>query len=287
MSGVSYKLGTVYQDLRQRLVSACGDSADLESRIILEKRTGFVWSDIIAKPDITIPESHYHLIQEDLVQRLSGKTLSRLYGQKEFWGMTFTVTSETLDPRPDTETLIEHALTLYKDAPPQTILDLGTGTGCILIALLNEFKNAHGIAIDKSFAALKTAQQNAAQNGCTDRIRFICGSWLAPLNAAFDLIVSNPPYIASQIIPTLDAEVKNHDPILALDGGNDGLMAYKEIFSDLKKIMKKESKALFEIGHDQGESILRLVEDSGLRADSLVRDLAGWPRVVEISRGDK
>lgn len=283
----SFALGDVYKELCKALVDVAEAQAELEARIILQHRAKVDWGDIIAAPQKQIPQDQITIIYSDIEQRLSAKPLSRIYGRNGFWGLDFIVSGDTLDPRPDTETIIERALEIYKDKPPHTILDLGTGTGCILIALLSEFKNARGVAVDRSFAALEIAQQNAKKNNCADRISFVCGSWSASLNAAFDLVVSNPPYISNQIIPLLSDEVKNHDPILALDGGDDGLDAYREIFSSLKNILSPTGVALFEIGYDQGETILRLAEESGLKAHGVLRDLAGQPRVVEISCGDK
>lgn len=284
----SSALGEVYKVLCAALQPIAGEQAATEARIILETRAQVQWSDIIASPERIIDAQILNAIEQDLKTRINAqKPLSRIYGMRGFWGLDFEVSEHTLDPRPDTEIIIERALELYKENPPQMILDLGTGTGCILISLLHEFRNARGIAVDRSFAALKTAQQNAKRHGCEDRISFICGSWADALTGKFDLIVSNPPYIVSGIIPHLDPEVKNHDPILALDGGFDGLDAYKIIFSSLKNILFSHGKALFEIGYDQGESVLRLAEESGLCGDAMLRDLAGQPRLVEISCGDK
>lgn len=287
MEFFSAALGTVYKELCKALVPCAGDQADLESRIILMHRADISWSDIIAAPQKEIPPQTLEKIRADVQMRLGSKPLSRIYGEREFWGLPFIVTPDTLDPRPDTETIIECVLDSYHDNPPQTILDLGTGTGCILITLLNIFKNAHGVAVDRSIAALKVAQQNAYKNKCADRISFVCSSWSDALHKKFDLIVSNPPYIGSAVILGLDAEVKNHDPILALDGGEDGLDAYKHIFSSLKNILSPHGKAFFEIGYDQGETVSRLAEKSGLRVHKVHPDLAGLARVVEISCGDK
>lgn len=283
----SAALGVVYKELCKALVACAGNQSEFESRLILEHRVGLTWSDIIAAPHTEISTQHIEKILSDLYARQKSKPLSRIYGEREFWGLPFIVTPDTLDPRPDTEMIIECTLDLYRDNPPNTILDLGTGTGCILITLLNAFKNAHGVAVDYSFAALKVAQQNAKKNNCAERISFVRGCWGGSLNTKFDLIVSNPPYISSAVIPNLEAEVKNHDPILALDGGLDGLDAYKQIFLSLKNILSPQGKALFEIGYDQGQTVLRLAEESGLKVHEVHLDLAGQPRVVEISCGDK
>ena len=170
---------------------------------------------------------------------------------------------------------------------PVEILDLGTGSGCILIALLSELRESSGIGVDLSPKAIQIAHENAKTNDVDARIQWICGSWADAIDGQFDLIVSNPPYIASSVIPNLDPEVRNHDPILALDGGMDGLQAYKIIFSQLPRLLKKGGRAFLEIGFDQERSIARLSEDSRIRIERIHPDLAGLPRVVEITRGDK
>jgi len=263
----------IYKELREKL-------SDIEARIILKERAGIDWSDIIANPSREIETT---AVMKDMAERVEGKPLSKIYGKKEFWGMEFATSENTLDPRPDSETLIEVALKHYKDKePPKTILDLGTGTGCLLISLLCEFPNAQGIGIDLSDHALEIAQKNAESHGLATRCELIKGEWTANLDGKFDLIVSNPPYIASNIIPNLEKEVKNYDPILALDGGSDGLQAYKDIFSDLNRVLNDDGIALFEIGFDQADDMRRLSEEYKIRLGDIYPDLAGNPRVVDM-----
>ena len=263
------------------------DVADLEARLILSRRADLGWADIIARPDMDISNKQLNNIESDVSERLKGMPLSRLYGEKQFWGLDFALSPETLDPRPDTEILVEQALKAFKAAPPITILDLGTGTGCILISLLSEWKQSRGVGVDVSSGALKTAQNNAKTHGVDARASFIQSDWFDSIEGKFDLIVSNPPYIAAEIIPNLSKEVKNHDPILALEGGHDGLQAYKKIFSSLKSHLNPHGKALLEIGFDQREDVARLAEESDFFVKDVHLDLAGKPRVVEISCGDK
>jgi len=280
-------LKQLYDSLSKKLESADADVAAQEARIILHNRTGLDWSDIIAYPDKEISADQLRLIRQDLNERLNGKPISRIYGVGSFWGLDFKVTPETLDPRADTETIIERAIELYKDNPPDTILDMGTGTGCILMALLKEFPDANGVALDISQKALAVAKENAKNLGLESKIKFIEGSWDTNFENKFDLVVSNPPYISNQDIENLPAEVKNHDPILALDGGKDGLTPYKEIFSRLKNIMVQGKYGLFEIGYNQKDDVMRLAETYGFSERCVHVDIAGQPRVVEISCGDK
>lgn len=277
----------VYKDAKNRLKAAGINNPDLAARRLVKEVLGFSDADFITLSDYEVPQAQCEVI-ESLVERcLAGEPVSRILGEREFWGLTFDLSPDTLDPRPDTEVLVERALEAFTDHPPETILDLGTGTGCVLIALLSEWPDSFGIGVDLSQGAVRTAQSNAKRNHVEAQARFICGSWADSIEGQFDLIVSNPPYIANQIIPTLSPEVKNHDPILALDGGENGLQAYSEIFSVLKRLLRKGGKALFEIGFDQRVEVMRLAENSGLFVTGLYADYAGQPRVVEICCGDK
>ena len=174
------------------------------------------------------------------------------------------------------------ALEYLQRGPKLAIHNLGTGTGCILTALLSEFKGAYGLGIDLSPNAAQTARQNAINNGVGNRASFVCGSWGQAIGQRFDLVVSNPPYISNQIIPTLDENVQKFDPILALDGGDDGLKAYKDIFSGLSSLLNRGGYGFFEIGYDQAETVTRLSEESRFTVKGVHRDSAGHPRVVEI-----
>ena len=274
-------LKDLYKILRKALSEA-------DARYVLQKRTGLSHADMIANSEQDVDEAS---VLNDLKLYNQGTPLSRIYGEREFWGMAFELSPGTLDPRPDTETLVEAVVKRYKDNPPKMILDMGTGTGCILIALLSEFPEATGVGIDLSEEAVETAKTNAAQNHVGDRTTFLQGNWAESLDESFDLVVSNPPYIAKKVIQKLDESVKKHDPALALDGGEDGLQAYKEIFSQLFSVLKPGRRAFFEIGFDQEKSTRRLSEESRLSVISTYADLAGHIRVLELAveniSGDK
>lgn len=280
-------LKDVYRHIKTTLQDAGIEDFDLEARYIILHRSGYDFGEIIAKPDIILDSDLLLRIAEDVEKRLSRMPISRIYGEREFWGIKFDLSPDTLDPRPDTETILELSIERLDRSLPLRILDLGTGTGCILIALLHEFKNASGVGVDLSAGAVKTASSNSLQANVQNRVSFVQGSWFSPVEGLFDLIVSNPPYISNQVIPTLTPEVRNHDPILALDGGDDGLDAYRSIFSLLKNYLSPSGLALFEIGYDQCEQVSRLAEEYSLSVRGVHLDLAGQPRVVEISCGDK
>ncbi len=273
------KLSALYKDLKDALGN------DLEARMILEDYADVSWSDILSCPDRDIDDSQ---IRNILKRRLAGEPLSRIAGEREFYGRSFALGADTLDPRPDTETLIDAALKAHT-TPPKTILDLGTGSGCILLTLLAQWPEARGVGVDLAGGALDIARANAQCHNLSDRTTFVQSNWWESLedSVKFDLIVSNPPYIPNQDIANLDIEVKNHDPILALDGGNDGMDAYKIIFSQLKIHLNTGGLAFFEIGVGQCGYISRLAEDYRIRIEAIHPDLAGIPRVVEISCGDK
>ncbi len=284
-------LAALHKEITRQFDVGGIDTPELDARLIIQKRTRYEWADLMSAPDAVIASAQLLQINDDFDARLTGKPLSRIYGEKEFWSLNFKVNQHTLDPRPDTEILVEAALAHFGSAPPEQILDFGTGTGCILIALLHEWSAAKGTGVDISGEALAVAHENANINGVDSRIEFIKSSWGECFgkesHGRFDLIVSNPPYISNQIIPNLGVEVREFDPILALDGGNNGLDAYKIIINDVKKLLNKRGIALFEIGYDQQKDVMRLVEDAGLFVRGVHADLAGQPRVVEISSEDK
>lgn len=269
----------LYQTLKQHL-------SDNDARYVLHKRAGIEYCDIITNSAHPISAQVADTIKADLQQVREGKPLSKIYGEREFWGLPFTVNEHTLDPRPDTETLVEVVLKSTDKDKPLSILDLGTGSGCILIALLHELPLAQGVGVDISEKALAMAGKNAEKNHVADRCEFILSDWDEKLNERFDIVVSNPPYIASAVIPALEDSVKKHDPILALEGGEDGLQAYKEIFSRLLRILKSDGKAWFEIGYDQSESVMRLSRESRFSIVESHADFAGHTRVLEICPDD-
>ena len=212
--------------------------------------------------------------------------MSRILGRREFWGLDFSVSPAVLDPRPDTETVVEAAIAAIgsrRDAPLR-VLDLGTGSGALLCALLVSFPKGFGLGIDVSEAACKIAAKNLATLGFGPRGAVVCGYWAEALRGSFDVIVSNPPYIAHAEIATLDPGVRDYDPHLALDGGDDGYAAYRAIAPVLSGLLAQDGVAVLELGIGQAACVGSLLEAAGLAVMTTPRDLAGIERAIVARR---
>nr|WP_238257512.1 peptide chain release factor N(5)-glutamine methyltransferase [Methylobacterium gnaphalii] len=255
-----------------------------DARFLLLHLLGLTQTDLSLRGNEPIGPVGAETLTDALQRRLAGEPVARILGEWEFRGLTFALSPETLVPRPDTETLVDTALRLVAHPSP-TVLDLGTGSGCILVALLSAWPGARGIGIDRSQDAVATARRNAAANGVADRSLFLRGDWCEAVRGPFDLIVSNPPYIASSVIPTLAEEVREHDPMAGLDGGADGLDAYRSIIGALgtrPELLAPGGRLMLEIGYDQAETVGALAPGAGLVVEGIARDLAGHSRVVTL-----
>ncbi|MDH3668786.1 MAG: peptide chain release factor N(5)-glutamine methyltransferase [Paracoccaceae bacterium] len=215
--------------------------------------------------------------EQAIVARMRRVPVAQITGEREFWGRRFAVTPDVLDPRPETETLIDAALA---GPEPQRILDLGIGSGCILLTLLAEWRGATGAGVDISPAALDVARRNADRLNVADRATLILSDWFEAVEGRFDLIVSNPPYIAEAEIADLDPEVRLHEPIQALRAGADGLAAYREIIAGVRHHLAPEGRVLLEIGPGQADEVSTLLAAAGLRVQAVFRDLDARNRVI-------
>ncbi len=274
--------------LARRLAAAGCDTAELDARLLV----AFA---------VTGDPSRYVMISRDplddgaaarlealAARRAAGEPVARILGRREFWSRDFALSADTLVPRPDTETLVEETLAEIdrragREAP-LGLIDFGTGSGCILVALLAELPAATGLGVDVSVDALVTARLNAAANGVGDRARFVCGNWGEGISGDHDVIVTNPPYIRSEEVDSLATEVARHDPRRALDGGTDGLDAYRALLPHAKRLLRPHGILLAEIGHDQRAGVGGLAEAHGLHVERVARDLGGRDRVVVMSR---
>ena len=215
-----------------------------------------------------------------IARRATREPICYIIGVREFWSMDFEVSPAVLIPRPDSETLVEEALRIFKARPPARIIDLGTGSGALIVALLTEWKNAQGVAIDISPDALAVAKRNAGRNGVADRLTFLQADLAGPFEGRFDLVVSNPPYIADAVVASLDDDVRLFEPHLALKGGADGLDLIRRLGAAMPAMLAPGGTALVEIGYDQGESAAQTLQKQGLSVTRIVKDLGGNDRVV-------
>ncbi len=256
------------------------DVAAEDARQLLEQASEMSRAGLIAAMGATQPADEGERFSALVDRRARREPLSHILGSVGFWTLELEVSADVLTPRADTETIVEAALEAIPDrAVPLSILDIGTGSGAIALALLSELPNATAVATDISSAALDMAAKNAARNGLVDRLTLVETRWADGLEAGFDLVVSNPPYIASAVIETLDPEVKTFEPRLALDGGPDGLAPYRHLFTEAKRLLDNDGIAIFEIGYDQGTSALELAHAAGANA-KIRTDLAGRDRAV-------
>lgn len=287
-------LATLLADARKRLTAAGVDTAAIDARLLVEAATGASRLDLLAATDRTVTADAAARLDGWVDRRATGEPVGRILGVASFYGFEFALGPDTLEPRPDTETLVEVALAAVRsgriagasaDGAGLRLLDLGTGTGAIAVALLAKMPGASGIATDLSPGALDVARKNAVRNGVAGRLDFALGDFFAPVAGSFGLIVSNPPYIASDVIAGLDREVRLHDPRLALDGGPDGLDAYRAILAGIGDHLAAGGLLAVEIGWDQGDAVAALFRTAGLMEIEVHRDLGGRERVVSGRRG--
>lgn len=273
------------RELRRSLAEAGFETAALDARLLLLTALGISATDLITWPDTPLTPEQSGTLAAFLQRRLNHEPVARIIGEREFWGLSFRLSPETLVPRPDTETLVETALDLLPDRQaPLRIVDFGTGSGCILVALLHELPQATGLGVDLAFGALVTARTNANDNRVGKRCHFALSRWADAVSGPFDLIVSNPPYIATGVIPGLDEEVREHDPRLALDGGPDGLEPYRILLAEAERLLAPGGLLAVEIGYDQAEDLRSLAVLHGLEILRIAHDLSGNPRCVAMRR---
>ncbi|MCA1386307.1 peptide chain release factor N(5)-glutamine methyltransferase [Bradyrhizobium sp. NBAIM03] len=274
--------------LAAQLRSARLDEAELDARILISAALGLDLTGLVTQAARLLTAAEASRLTQHAQRRIAGEPVSRILGTREFWGLPFRLSEATLVPRPDTETVVELALEILREreaSHPPRIADIGTGSGAILLALLHEIPDAFGVGTDLSQNALMTARDNAAALGLADRAAFVACSYAAALGGPFDLIVSNPPYIPSAEIPKLSVEVREHDPHLALDGGNDGYDAYRALIPQASERLAPGGALVVEAGQGQAQNIETLMRAAALSLDrSPKADLAGIPRAVSARK---
>lgn len=256
-------------------------NSSLEARMLVKCVTGLSDADLITSDDSIVMSDEQKKRLEDYVQqRLNGRPISKIIGIKEFYGRDFIVNDDVLDPRPDSELIVDVILKNKSKDEDLKILDMGVGSGCLVLTLLSEFPNTTAVGTDISSKALNIAKENAESLGVCERVCFIESNWFESVEGVFDIIVSNPPYIESNDIPNLSKEVTKYDPILALDGGEDGLNPYRVILPQVQRYLKKDGIVTLEHGKGQSSRIKRLVENAGLSDIEVHYDLGGHDRVI-------
>lgn len=280
---MSETLVSLWTDVRRRLEAAGVDTPVLDARLLLEAGAGVARLDIVTDPRRAVTAAQIAAVDVLVRRREAREPVSHILGRKAFWTLDLIITPDVLTPRPETELLVEEALRALPADRPARVLDLGVGSGAILLALLHERPLARGVGVDLSEAALAIADANARAMGVRDRLELQRGVWTGAVEGEFDVVVSNPPYIPTGDIDGLAPEVAHYEPRLALDGGADGLFAYRSILADLARVLAPGGTYAVEVGAGQAPAVVELAVGRGLSA-AVRTDLAGVPRVVHGRR---
>lgn len=281
---MSIALVTLWTDVKKRLEAAGVEMPVFDARLLVEVGAGVSRMDIVTDPRRILTDEQVAAVDALTRRREAREPVAHIIGSRHFWTLDLAVTPDVLIPRPETELLVESAMHVLPLDESSRVLDLGVGSGAILLAVLTERPGATGVGVDASGDALAVAQINADSLKLADRIDLRVGDWGEGVEGGFDLVVSNPPYIASKDIDTLQPEVARFEPRLALDGGADGLDAYRTIIADLPRLLKPGGAFALEVGMGQAEAVRALAEAVGLSTGEPKRDLAGIPRVVNGRR---
>jgi release factor glutamine methyltransferase len=279
-------VGEMLASVAARLAAAGIENGRLDARLLVGDATGLSVEAMIADPGVAVDDPGVVARVERLTKRrLTREPMSQILGRREFWSLPFKVTPDVLTPRPDSETLVEAVLSIVPDRSARlSLLDLGVGSGCLLLSLLHALPNARGVGIDRSERALAVARENAEALGLSGRAEMRAGNWGAELADQYDIVVSNPPYIPSDDIETLEPEVSEHEPWLALDGGRDGLDAYRTLAGELPFLVREGGWTALEVGQGQAPVVARLVRAAGFRIERVAADLGGIERVILARR---
>ena len=270
------KIRQLLSDVTLKLSISEIDNAARDARILVAHALGIPISQLSLNTNENVPEDISASLEKLISRRINREPIAKILGKRQFWGRTFFISEDVLDPRGDTETLINYV----KDRPVRSVLDLGTGSGVIAISLACEWKEVHVVATDISEAALLVAQKNARYFNVQDKIDFLKSDWFEAIEGKFDLIISNPPYIGLSESSEISQEVLNYDPDIALFAGSDGLEAYERIIPQLTKFLNPKGTVVLEIGASQSESVKTLMNSSGLSEVKILKDLAKKDRLV-------
>ena len=270
------KVKQLLSDVTLKLSISEIDNATRDARILVAHALGMPKSQLSMNTNENVPKETRSSLEKLISRRLNREPIAKILGKRQFWGRTFFINEDVLDPRADTETLIDYVI----DRPVRSVLDLGTGSGVIAISLACEWKEVHVVATDISEAALFVAQKNAKYFDVQDKIHFLKSDWFEAIEGKFDLIISNPPYIGLSEISEISQEVLNYDPDLALFAGCYGLDSYERIIPNVTKFLRPGGIVVLEIGASQSDSVKTLMNSSGLSEVKTLKDLAGKDRLV-------
>ena len=256
------------------------ETPELDARLVLKEVLSFDDKDLILRENENIPEKFIKKIFAIESRRLKGEPISKIFKKRDFYQSTFLISNDVLDPRPETELIVDIANNFIKKNKVKNILDLGTGSGCILLSLLKENKMINGLGIDISKEAINIAQKNSKKLQLDKQSNFLISNWMSSIKFKYDIVVSNPPYIPRKDIKKLSNSVRNYDPILSLDGGNDGLDCYRVIAKDLKRIINKDAIIIIEIGYNQFLSVIEIFKNNDFKLIKKYNDINGLDRVL-------
>lgn len=273
-------VGSIVSEAAASLAKAGCDEARRRARQLIAGALDLSAAELLMRSEHRLDRSQVQQLRNFIARMAAGEPLSRILRRREFWGLDFELSPDTLDPRPDSETIIEAVLARMDRGAPLRLLDLGTGSGCLLLALLSELPIATGIGVDISEGAVATAWRNAKSLGLNGRSGFFVGDWGYAIAQRFDVVVANPPYIATSALRDLPQEVRLYDPPRALDGGNRGLAAYQHIIGLLPALLAPSAVFVAEIGSGQAADVIALLKGHALACEAIERDLGGIERCI-------
>ena len=256
------------------------ETNSLDARIILREIFNFDEKELILNSDLILSESKISKVQKIITRRLNFEPVSKIFGKRDFYNSTFSISNDVLDPRPETENIVEIANNFILEKGYESFIDLGTGSGCIILSILKENKNLTAVGVDISIDAINIAKKNSKDMNLEKRSSFLVSNWLSSIYNSYDLIISNPPYIPSDEIITLSKTVKNFDPLISLDGGQDGLKCYKEIAEDINRVINKNGRVILEIGYNQAHDVIKIFESKEFKLLKIYNDINGLNRIL-------
>ena len=266
--------------ITKKLFDSGIETSSLDSRIILKEVFCFDEKELILNSQSMVTKNKISEVDKILVRRISGEPVSKIFGKRDFYESIFLISEDVLDPRPETELIIEIANNFILDKGYKNFIDLGTGSGCIILSILKDNKSLRAIGIDISNKAINIAQKNCSNLNLEKQATFLVSNWLSKVSGSYDLIISNPPYIPSKDVDTLSANVKNYDPLISLDGGEDGLKCYRQIAEDINRVIGKNGRVVLEIGYNQAEDVIKIFESKDFIFLDKYIDINGLDRIL-------